>query len=96
VSTKLLSIGFLASIAVCLISMGWTFGSINPWYYTLLSILLSIPMAVVGIRSLAETDYNPESALGALVSSQDLSANTIFKCHSWSLPSSYHHQTPTE
>ncbi|KAJ4135093.1 OPT super [Fusarium equiseti] len=63
VTTKLLSISFLASVSVCLLAMGWTFGSITPWYYTLLSILLSIPMAVVGIRSLAETDYNPESAL---------------------------------
>jgi hypothetical protein len=37
-----------------------------PQYYTILAIALSLPMPIVGIRSLAETDYNPESALGML------------------------------
>ena len=63
-TTKFLGIGVLVSVAVCLLSMKSTFGNITPRHYTFLSILLSLPMAVVAIRSLAETDYNPESALG--------------------------------
>jgi hypothetical protein len=40
------------------------FGSIMPWMFTVVAIFLSLPMAAVGIRALAETDCNPESALG--------------------------------
>ena len=55
---------FLISVLVCTIAVHAIFGSLIPWYYTVLAIALSLPMAVVGIRSLAETDHNPGSALG--------------------------------
>lgn len=59
-----LAMCFGFSITFCTFSVHYVFGSIIPWYYTLLAIALSLPMAVVGIRSLAEADYNPESGLG--------------------------------
>lgn len=59
-----LGLGFLASLIVCTLAVHIVFGKIMPWYYTPLAIGLSLPMATVGIRSIAETDYNPESAIG--------------------------------
>ena len=58
--------GALLAIAVimCCLAIPVVFNNIAPWYYTILAIALSLPMAVVGVRSLAETDYNPESAIG--------------------------------
>ncbi|KAI1819344.1 OPT superfamily oligopeptide transporter [Xylaria intraflava] len=61
--SNLLLVGFIASVIACVLSVRVVFSGTIPWFYTVLAILLSLPMAVVGIRSLAETDYNPESAL---------------------------------
>ncbi|PVH72143.1 hypothetical protein DL98DRAFT_596317 [Cadophora sp. DSE1049] len=63
ISPRLLRLGFLMSIAVCTVTVHFVFGDIIPWYHTLLAIALTLPMAAVGIRSIAETDYNPESAV---------------------------------
>ncbi|CAH0021640.1 unnamed protein product [Clonostachys rhizophaga] len=51
------------SILVCTAAVQLLFGSIMPWTFTVIAIFLSLPMAAVGIRALAETDCNPESAL---------------------------------
>ncbi|KAI0096582.1 oligopeptide transporter [Nemania sp. FL0031] len=56
-----------ATIAVascfCIISVQVIFHSVIPWYFVLLAVILALPMAVVGIRALAECDFNPESPL---------------------------------
>ncbi|KAK0645770.1 OPT oligopeptide transporter protein-domain-containing protein [Cercophora newfieldiana] len=62
-SRWMLSFFFLGSVLTCMFAVHTVFGSLIPWYYTLLAVSLSLPMAVVGIRSLAETDYNPETSL---------------------------------
>ncbi|KAK4674859.1 OPT superfamily [Podospora pseudopauciseta] len=54
---------FLVSAIICAVSVHATFGSVVPWYYTGLALTLALPTAVVGIRSIAETDHNPECAL---------------------------------
>jgi uncharacterized oligopeptide transporter (OPT) family protein len=61
--SKLLVLSFVVTVLVCIFAVHIVFGDIIPWYSTLLAIGLALPMAVVGIRALAETDYNPESAL---------------------------------
>jgi len=63
-SPRVLGLGFLVSVIICTLVIHFVFENIIPWYYTILAIAISLPMAIVGIRSLAETDYNPESALG--------------------------------
>lgn len=62
-AARVLVLGFLVSIIICTLAVHLIFGNFIPWYYTLLAIAISLPMAIVGIRSIAETDYNPESAL---------------------------------
>jgi uncharacterized oligopeptide transporter (OPT) family protein len=51
------------SICLCIFSVHFVFNGVIPWYLVLLGILLALPMAVVGIRALAECDFNPESGL---------------------------------
>ncbi|KAM7205140.1 OPT superfamily oligopeptide transporter [Naviculisporaceae sp. PSN 640] len=63
ITTPILGVVFAASLAFCTLAVHIVFGHIIPWYYTPLAIALSLPMAAVGIRSIAETDYNPESAI---------------------------------
>ncbi|KAI1411462.1 oligopeptide transporter [Hypoxylon sp. FL1857] len=63
VSSRTLALGFLVSVIICTVAVHVIFHDYIPWFYTLIGIGLSLPMAAVGIRSIAETDYNPESAL---------------------------------
>ena len=58
------ALALVSSVIICVLAVHFIFGNIIPWFYTLLAIALSLPMAMVGIRCIAETDYNPESALG--------------------------------
>jgi hypothetical protein len=67
VTPRVLGLSFLVSVIICTLAIHAIFGNFIRWYHTVLAIALSLPMAVVGIRSLAETDYNPESALGMLL-----------------------------
>lgn len=76
-TSRILGLSFLVSVIACTLAIHLIFGNIIPWYYTILAIALSLPMAVVGIRSLAETDYNPESALGICPSRQSHEAPLI-------------------
>lgn len=75
-ASRYLAAGFVLSVIVCTVVIHFVFGTFIPWYYTLLGIGLSLPMAVVGIRSIAETDYNPESALGMF----SFKYNDILRC----------------
>ena len=63
VNWNVLGIGFVVSIVVCILTTDKVFGAKIPWAYVLLAIVLSLPMGVVGIRSLGELDYNPQSGL---------------------------------
>ena len=65
-TSRVTSLSFLVSIIVCILAVHSIFGNVIPWYYTLIALALSLPMAMVGIRCIAETDYNPESALGMI------------------------------
>lgn len=58
-----LEIGFILSLAFCTFTVHVVFGTYVLWYFTPLAVFLSLFMAAVGIRPIAETDYNPESAI---------------------------------
>lgn len=59
-----LGLAFLVSVLICTGTTTYVFRSKIPWYYVVLSVLLALPMAVIGIRTLGESDYNPQSGLG--------------------------------
>ncbi|KAF2106251.1 OPT oligopeptide transporter protein-domain-containing protein [Lophiotrema nucula] len=54
---------FLASIGFCMFATSTVFGKQFPLHYIFLSVLLALPMAVVSIRTLGESDYNPQSGI---------------------------------
>ncbi|KAF2170765.1 hypothetical protein M409DRAFT_63835 [Zasmidium cellare ATCC 36951] len=60
--TKSVGLAFLVSILVCCFAITFLIKAMR-WYLVLLAVLLSLPMAYVGIRVLAETDFNPQSGL---------------------------------
>lgn len=62
------SICFLISILLCILVIQALFNGLIPWYCTILAVVLSLLVAAVGIRSISEIDYNPESALGIMLS----------------------------
>ncbi|OQD63502.1 hypothetical protein PENPOL_c009G08410 [Penicillium polonicum] len=64
-SGYLLTAGFIVSILACVLATNSVFGNKMPWYYTLVSILLALPVAMTGIRGLAESDFNAGSGLAA-------------------------------
>ena len=47
-----LGFAFLGSVLLCTLAVQGIFGDLIPWYYTILAIALSPPMATVGIRCL--------------------------------------------
>ncbi|KAK0665241.1 putative oligopeptide transporter [Cercophora samala] len=71
---------FLGSVLICAASVHVTFEPVVSWYHTVLALALALPMAVVGIRSVAETDHKPECGLisqlifGTLLSSSNPNA----------------------
>jgi hypothetical protein len=58
------SLMFLASVGFCMFTTTTVFGEHFPFHYVLLSVLLALPMAVVSIRTLGESDYNPQTGIG--------------------------------
>jgi hypothetical protein len=60
----LLMVGFIISIPACIFATHGVFGQTMPWFYTFISILLALPVAMTGIRGLAESDFNAGSGLG--------------------------------
>lgn len=89
VSVRVLTLGFLLSFALCIVTTRYVFGQWIPWHFIPLAIALSLPMAVVGIRSLAETDYNPGSAIGKSRYCLTSVTNEGAKYPSWYLPCLY-------
>lgn len=59
-----LAAGFIASLLACVLATHSVFGNKMSWYYTLVPILLALPVAMTGIRGLAESDFNAGSGLG--------------------------------
>ena len=72
-NTRTHLLAFLISIIICVNFVHLVFKGIMLWYLTILAIALSIPVATIGIRCIAETDYHPESALGICLH--------LIKCH---------------
>ncbi|KAF2753093.1 OPT superfamily oligopeptide transporter [Pseudovirgaria hyperparasitica] len=62
--TRLLLVAmFVLSIIICVIGVRLVFGSIIGPHLVVLGIALALPMAVAGIRALAECDWNPQNGL---------------------------------
>lgn len=66
VSLKVTSIGILCSSIVCVVAVRLVFGSIVPYYASVIAIILALFFSILGVRALGETDLNPVSGIGKL------------------------------
>ncbi|MCJ1381645.1 hypothetical protein MMC17_004756 [Xylographa soralifera] len=66
VSSRVVYLGLLVSIALCVGATHIVFASLIPLYATLLAILLALILSLMGVRALGETDLNPVSGISKL------------------------------
>ncbi|CUM48773.1 uncharacterized protein AC631_00351 [Debaryomyces fabryi] len=66
VSSKITLLGIIISSVVCIVAVRLVFGSIIPYYATIVAIILALFLSVMGVRALGETDLNPVSGIGKL------------------------------
>jgi hypothetical protein len=63
---RMVSIGLLASIAVCVLTIHLVFGDLVPLYATTIAVLMALVLSIMGVRALGETDLNPVSGISKL------------------------------
>jgi len=66
VSSKITLLGIIISSLICIVAVRLVFGSIIPYYATIIAIVLALFLSVMGVRALGETDLNPVSGIGKL------------------------------
>jgi OPT family oligopeptide transporter len=66
ISTRTTVIGLVLSIALCIAAVHLSFPSLIPIYLTILALLLSLFLSIMGVRALGETDLNPVSGISKL------------------------------
>ncbi|RSM08299.1 hypothetical protein CEP52_004725 [Fusarium oligoseptatum] len=63
---RLVSVGLLASIALCVLTIHLVFGDLVPLYATVIAVLMALVLSIMGVRALGETDLNPVSGISKL------------------------------
>lgn len=58
-----LGILFAGAMLACIFGLRGVFGATFPWYYVVLALVLAAPSSLVGIKCLAESDFNPQTTL---------------------------------
>ncbi|CAO2655893.1 Nn.00g046960.m01.CDS01 [Neocucurbitaria sp. VM-36] len=66
ISHRTTLIGMIASLLLCIAAVHISFPSLIPFRLTLLALLLSLFLSVMGVRALGETDLNPVSGISKL------------------------------
>ncbi|KHN99272.1 Oligopeptide transporter OPT superfamily [Metarhizium album ARSEF 1941] len=66
VGGRLVIIGLIASIILCIGTTHFVFGDLVPLYATVIAVLIALVLSVMGVRSLGETDLNPVSGISKL------------------------------
>jgi hypothetical protein len=61
VSNWVVSLGFIASIVFCIVGVHVAFYNMIPLWSTIVAILFSLVLSLMGVRALGETDLNPVS-----------------------------------
>lgn len=69
ISNKVVTIGFGLSVACCIIGVHVVFYETMPLWATLIAILFSLVLSIMGVRALGETDLNPVSVCFLNISS---------------------------
>ena len=63
VSNRVVVVGLILSILVCIIAVHIVFGDLVPLYATITAVILALLLSIMGVRALGETDLNPVSGI---------------------------------
>uniref|UniRef100_A0A0D2Y8M3 Oligopeptide transporter n=1 Tax=Fusarium oxysporum (strain Fo5176) TaxID=660025 RepID=A0A0D2Y8M3_FUSOF len=66
IGPRMVTIGLLASIALCVLTIHLVFGDLVPLYATTIAVLMALVLSIMGVRALGETDLNPVSGISKL------------------------------
>ena len=66
IGKRLVVIGLISSILVCIATTHFVFGDLVPLYATITAVLMALVLSVMGVRALGETDLNPVSGISKL------------------------------
>ncbi|CAN8103277.1 unnamed protein product [Discula destructiva] len=66
ISTRIVVLGLLLSVAFCVLCTHLVFGALIPVYATLAAVLMALVLSIMGVRALGETDLNPVSGISKL------------------------------
>lgn len=66
VGNKVVSVGLVISVLVCVASIHITFGDLVPLYANIIAIFMAMILSIMGVRALGETDLNPVSGISKL------------------------------
>lgn len=66
VQKKVVSVGLVTSIFLCIATIHFVFGDLVPLYATVISVFMALLLSIMGVRALGETDLNPVSGISKL------------------------------
>ena len=66
VTKKVVSVGLVLSILICVLTIHIVFGNLVPLYATIIAVLMALVLSIMGVRALGETDLNPVSGISKL------------------------------
>ncbi|KZL68262.1 oligonucleotide transporter (OPT oligopeptide transporter), partial [Colletotrichum tofieldiae] len=66
ISNKLVAVGLILSILLCITTIHLVFGDLVPLYATTVAVLMALLLSIMGVRALGETDLNPVSGISKL------------------------------
>ncbi|KAK2008786.1 OPT oligopeptide transporter [Colletotrichum eremochloae] len=66
ISNKLVGVGLILSILLCIATIHIVFGDLVPLYATVVAVLMALLLSIMGVRALGETDLNPVSGISKL------------------------------
>ncbi|KAH7383273.1 OPT oligopeptide transporter protein-domain-containing protein [Pyrenochaeta sp. MPI-SDFR-AT-0127] len=66
ISNRTTVIGMIASLVLCIAAVHISFPNLIPFRLTILALILSLFLSIMGVRALGETDLNPVSGISKL------------------------------
>lgn len=63
---RLVVIGLITSIILCIGTTHFVFGDLVPLYATVIAVFIALLLSIMGVRALGETDLNPVSGISKL------------------------------
>jgi uncharacterized oligopeptide transporter (OPT) family protein len=66
INEKVVSIGLVLSVILCVGTIRIVFGQLVPLYATIIAVAMALLLSIMGVRALGETDLNPVSGISKL------------------------------